>query len=84
MDIDLNGPQMLSMSFLDGFIDKLAESQLLPKITFVTKEAVTLRKLGVISYERKLVLFWKESPGDEKRKAAARIQDQAANPRLVN
>jgi hypothetical protein len=37
VDIDLSGTPVLSMSFLDGLIDKLAASNLVSKVTFVSE-----------------------------------------------
>ena len=59
--IDLDSTEMLSASFLDELILRLAEHDLLKKVAFVTREPQTIRKLGIISHERKLTVFLRTS-----------------------
>jgi len=64
VDVDLDGSLMLSSSFLDELILKLAKSNLLRRVAFVTRQATTRHKLGIIAHERNLTLYSKESGSD--------------------
>ena len=66
---------MLSKSFLDGLVSKLAESHLLGRVVFVTGEAEVLAKLGRIAAQRNLTLFFRNRVGDPKQRAVTPVRD---------
>ncbi len=57
VDLELDGSRLLSRSFLDGLAVKLIESGRISRVTFVTRDPTTLRKLGRIAADRGTQLF---------------------------
>ena len=49
IEVDLNLADMLSMSFLDGLVSKLINSESVDVVTFVSDDESTIRKLDRIS-----------------------------------
>src|ERR1019366_1426900 len=64
IEIDLSEPIMLSMSFLDELVWRLAQAGHLRKVVFVAQTASVRRKLGNISYERGVNIHFKKEAGE--------------------
>lgn len=60
IEVDLNGVDLLSMSFLDGLIAKLLSANEASRITFVTDDEAVLHKLARIAEIRDAKLYYRE------------------------
>jgi hypothetical protein len=78
VEIDLEGMDMLSRSFLDGFVSRLSTVNKLNDVVFVTTQRDVLTKLGKISAQHGLVLFFRERVGDNRRQRVAPVPDMPA------
>jgi hypothetical protein len=61
VEVDLDGAELLSMSFLDELVSKLVASNSLDKVTFVVNEPVVRDKLARIAGIRAISLFCRSS-----------------------
>jgi|GEM_PF-1424459 len=80
IDIELDEAVMLSMSFLDELIWRLAEANLLTRVAFVTRNAATRRKLGNIASERDVDVYVRRN-GEARAASVPRISMPASMPR---
>jgi STAS-like domain of unknown function (DUF4325) len=81
IDLDLEGAEMLSRSFLDGLIGKLAEAHSLGKVVFVTSDPDALAKLGRIAAQRKVTIFSRSRLGEPKQRAVTPIPEVSVDVR---
>lgn len=61
VEINLDGLNSMSMSFIDGIVSKLVLNEQLDRVTFVTDSDRTLEKLGTISGFRDTPIFYRPS-----------------------
>ncbi len=61
VEINLDGLNSMSMSFIDGIISKLVLNDQLDRVTFVTDNERTLEKLGTISGFRNTPIYYRSS-----------------------
>ena len=61
VEINLDGLNSMSMSFIDGIISKLVLNDQLERVTFVTDNSRTLEKLGTISGFRDTSIYYRSS-----------------------
>ena len=61
VEINLDGINSMSMSFIDGITSKLVLNEQLDRVTFVTDNDRTLEKLGTISGFRYTPIFYRPS-----------------------
>ena len=61
VEINLDGINSMSMSFIDGIISKLVLNEQLDRVTFITDNDRTLEKLGTISGFRHTPIFYRSS-----------------------
>ena len=66
VEINLDGLNSMSMSFIDGIISKLVINKQLDRVTFVTDNDRTLEKLGTISGFRNTPIFHRSSEQAER------------------
>ena len=66
VEINLDGLNSMSMSFIDGIISKLILNEQLDRVTFVTDNDRTLEKLGTISGFRNTPIFYRSSEQTER------------------
>jgi hypothetical protein len=81
VDIDLDDAIMMSMSFLDELIWRLAEANLLSRVAFVTRKAGTRRKLGNVAFERNVDVYSRSSVNDRRNVAVPRVSMRTPVPR---
>lgn len=67
IDVDLDSADAPSSSFLDEFILKLQESNLLDRVTFVTSKERVRKRLAIIAGTRRLTLYFKPQHDSERR-----------------
>ena len=66
VEINLDGLNSMSMSFIDGIISKLVLNDQMDRVTFVTNNDRTLEKLGTISGFRNTSIFYRPSDQTER------------------
>ena len=59
VEINLDGLNSMSMSFIDGIVSKLVLNEQLDRVTFITDNDRTLEKLGTISGFRNTPIFYR-------------------------
>jgi hypothetical protein len=74
VDLDPEGCEIVSGSFLDGLITKLAEHKQLRRVVFVIRDQSILSKLSRIAGDRQLSI-WVRS-GDKQPREAPRVRSE--------
>jgi hypothetical protein len=82
VDIGLDVAIMMSMSFLDELIWRLAEAGFLKRIAFVTRKSAMRRKLGSIAHARDVNIYFRKSADDSRAVSVPRVSMQGIEPRL--
>ena len=78
--LSLQGVEILSMSFLDGFISRLIDSNATEQVVFITDEPPSIDKLSRISEIRNVPLFFARDPSIER---SVVPRNKSSNPAAV-